>query len=344
MIARICLLLSLSFGWAGQAMSQLSYTTIPFSELADWADDDHSAALAVFVETCADVGRPEFQRLCQIAKDGHGARAFFETFFQPVMIADEAPALFTGYYEPELNGSLVRTQRFRFPIYRRPDELRSGQPFSTRREIEEGNILANRGLEIAWLEDSVDRFFLQVQGSGRIKLPDGSVRRVGFAGKNGHPYSSVGRALVQNGALEQHQISADAIRNWVRRNPVEGRALLWINKSYVFFREVSEVPAERGPVGAMGRSITTMRSIAVDPDINLLGSPIWIEKSGRTPLNRLMIAQDTGSAIKGAQRADIFFGTGLTAGIEAGRIRDEGRMIVLMPIEYALSKLTDPFE
>ena len=329
---------------SGPAMSELNYLPVAFSELEGWENDDHEAALSVFRETCGDVDRSDFRRLCQIARDGHGARAFFETFFQPVEITDGSPPLFTGYFEPELNGSTTRTERYRFPIYRKPPELRSGQAFATRREIEENGILSNRGLEIAWLEDSVDRFFLQVQGSGRIKLSDGNVLRVGFAAKNGHRYSSVGRALVERGALEQHQISADAIRNWVRRNPEEGRELLWINRSYVFFREINEVPAERGPLGAMARSITTMRSIAVDPDINLLGSPIWIEKSGRNPLNRLMIAQDTGSAIKGAQRADIFFGTGLTAGIEAGRIRDGGRMVILMPIEYALSKLTDAQE
>ena len=344
MIFRAAFFFATSLFWTGQAMSQLTYTSTSFAELNGWAEDDHEAALAVFVQSCADVNRPEFRRLCDLAKDGHGAQAFFETFFQPVMIKDDSPALFTGYFEPELSGSLVRTERFRFPIYRKPPELKSGQRFATRREIEEGNVLAGRGLEIAWLDDSVDRFFLQVQGSGRIKLPDGSVLRVGFAAKNGHSYSSVGRALVDRGALAQHQVSADAIRNWVRRNPEEGRELLWINRSYVFFREVNEVPAEQGPIGAMGRSITTMRSIAVDPDINLLGSPIWIEKAGRNPLNRLMIAQDTGSAIKGAQRADIFFGTGLTAGIEAGRVKDEGRMVVLMPVEYALSKLTDQFE
>jgi membrane-bound lytic murein transglycosylase A len=344
MISRFGLFFAVSLLWTGQAMSQLNYATTSFSDLTGWVDDDHEAAMSVFIQTCSDVERLEFQRLCRLAKEGYGARAFFETFFQPVVISDGNEALFTGYYEPELNGSLTRTARFRFPIYRKPPELRTGQRYATRREIEEGEILGNRSLEIAGLEDSVDRFFLQVQGSGRIKLPNDDVLRVGFAGKNGHPYSSVGRALIERGALAQHQVSADAIRNWVRRNPEEGRELLWTNRSYVFFRDVNEVPAEKGPVGAMGRSITSMRSIAVDPAINLLGSPIWIEKDGRNPLNRLMIAQDTGSAIKGAQRADIFYGTGLTAGIEAGRIRDEGRMVVLMPIEYALSKLTDPFE
>lgn len=325
-------------------MAELSYSKVTFEDLNGWADDNHQAALDVFVQSCGDVRRREFGVLCNIAKDGTDARAFFETFFQPVLIEDENEPLFTGYFEPEINGSLTRTARFRFPIYRLPSDLRSGQRYATRREIEEQGLLENRGLEIAWLEDSVERFFLQVQGSGRIKLPDGDVIRVGFAGKNGHSYSSVGRALVERGALAPHQISADAIKNWVRQNPVEGRVLLWINESYVFFREINEVPPERGPLGAMGRSITAMRSIAVDPDINLLGSPIWIEKDGRNPLNRLMIAQDTGSAIKGAQRADIFFGTGLTAGIEAGRIKDGGRMVVLMPIEYALSKLDTDFE
>ena len=195
------------------------------------------------------------------------------------------------------------------------------------------------GLEIAYIDDPVDVFFLQVQGSGRVRLDDGSAIRVGYGGKNGHDYRSVGQELIRRGIYQSHQVSAQVIKNWVRRNPDEGAELLRHNPSYVFFREVSEVPADKGPLGAMNRSITPMRSIAVDPKFTRLGAPVGIEKGGKDPLRRLMIAQDTGSAIKGAQRADIFYGTGRKAGLTAGKIKDPGRMIVLMPIQtaYALA-------
>ncbi len=180
-------------------------------------------------------------------------------------------------------------------------------------------------------------FFLHIQGSGRVRLQDGNLIRVGYGGKNGHNYRSVGQELVRRGVYAAHQVSAQVIRNWVKRNPVEGAELLRHNPSYVFFREVNSVPATRGPLGAMNRSITAMRSIAVDPSYVTLGAPVWIEKGGANPLRRLMIAQDTGSAIKGAQRADIFYGTGEEAGLEAGKVRDPGRMMVLMPIQHAFA-------
>ena len=201
--------------------------------------------------------------------------------------------------------------------------------------------MQGRGLEIAWVDDPVELFFLQIQGSGRIKLPDGSFKRVGYRGSNGHSYRSIGAEMVRRGIYEPHQVSAEVIKNWVRRNPGEGEELLYHNPSYVFFREVSQVPADRGPLGAMNRSITTMRSVAIDPSFVRLGSPVWIEKDGETPLNRLMIAQDTGSAIKGAQRADVFTGTGDAAGREAGKLRDPGRLVVLMPIQRAYALLPE---
>jgi membrane-bound lytic murein transglycosylase A len=165
--------------------------------------------------------------------------------------------------------------------------------------------------------------------------------RVGYGGKNGREYSSVGQELIRRGIYTSHQVSAQVIRKWVRDNPEQGRELLWVNESYVFFREVSEVPADKGPLGAMNRSITSDRSIAVDPAFTTLGTPVWIEKAGAAPINRLMVAQDTGSAIKGAQRADIFYGTGDAAGRAAGRIKDSGRMIRLLPIQMAYAMLPE---
>ncbi|KQI70347.1 murein transglycosylase [Loktanella sp. 3ANDIMAR09] len=320
-------------------MAEPTYTILDFGDLNGWDDDDHAAALDVFTNTCGDIDRTDWQRLCAFAKDGPAARDFFETFFKPVLIEDGTPMLFTGYFEPEIRGALQPSETYRYPIYALPGDGLAGT--YSRREIEEDLPFADQGLEIAWLADPVDLFFLQVQGSGRIRLPDGGVIRVGYAGKNGRDYTSVGMALVERGEFTLDQVSAPTIRQWVRDNPVEGRNLLWLNDSYVFFREVNEVPANKGPLGAMNRSITTGRSIAVDPSITILGAPVWIEKQGRDPINRLMIAQDTGSAIKGAQRADIFYGTGDAAGAAAGAIKDGGRMVVLMPIDYALSK-TEP--
>mmetsp|Transcript_18529 Transcript_18529/g.30371 ORF Transcript_18529/g.30371 Transcript_18529/m.30371 type:complete len:205 (+) Transcript_18529:2-616(+) len=201
--------------------------------------------------------------------------------------------------------------------------------------------MRGRGLEIAWVDDPVELFFLQIQGSGRIRLPNGEYIRVGYSGANGHNYRSIGAELVRRGVYSPHQVSAQVIKNWVKRNPIDGKELLYHNNSYVFFREVSQVPADRGPLGAMNRSITTMRSVAVDPSFVPLGAPVWVEKDGNDPLRRLMIAQDTGSAIKGAQRADVFFGTGDAAGRKAGRLRDPGRMMVLMPIQRAYALLPE---
>ncbi|WP_245710738.1 murein transglycosylase A [Citreimonas salinaria] len=324
---------------SAQAADGSSYAILGFEDLQGWADDDHQAALDVFRNTCGDLNDPDWRALCAMAADTGDARQFFELFFRPVMISDGADPLFTGYFEPELDGSLTRTSRYSHPLYTMPSEAAETRPWLTRREILSTGALAGRGLEIAWVDDPVEAFFLQVQGSGRIRLPDGQSIRVGYAGANGHPYSSIGQELVRRGIYEPHQVSADVIRNWVRRNPDEGRELLFHNDSYVFFREVSEVPAERGPLGAMNRSITPMRSIAVDPAFVPLGAPVWIEKAGDEPMQRLMIAQDTGSAIKGAQRADIYFGTGDDAGQRAGRVKDGGRMVVLLPIQRAYALL-----
>lgn len=314
-----------------------------FESLDGWADDDHQAALSTFLATCDAIKGPDWQSLCAVAKDSTAsaasARAFFELFFLPVQIGDP-PALFTGYYEPELAGSPVRTPRFATPIYRRPPELVDGQVFHSRAVIE-GGALRGRGLEIAWLDDPVEAFFLQIQGSGRIVMPDGTVLRVGYAGRNGHAYQSVGQEMVRQGLRTIDQVSAQDIKAYVRANPAAGAAMLNINPSYVFFRALETLPADHGPIGAMGRSITPMRSIAVDPAFTLLGAPVWVEKDGASPIRRLMIAQDTGGAIKGAQRADIYFGTGVDAGEVAGVTKDGGRMVVLLPIDRAFAQLDD---
>ncbi|MFT6121196.1 MAG: membrane-bound lytic murein transglycosylase A [Yoonia sp.] len=308
-------------------MAGLSYTKLRFEDLKGWADDNHRAALDVFRATCAD------ETLSELAGIAPVARGFFEDHFRPVLIEDGANAVFTGYYEPELDAKRTKDAIFFYPIYGAPDDLNPDKPYFTRRQIEVDALLADRDLEIAWLSDPVDLFLLQVQGSGRLRLSDGNVMRVGFGAKNGHPYTSVGKTLIARGVFDFDSVSPEAIRRWVHENGQAGRELLWENESYVFFREVSEVHAEKGPIGAMNKSVTSGRSIAVDPDVTPLGLPVWIEKNGLSPMNRLMIAQDIGSAIKGAQRADIFFGTGAEAGKKAGQVKDGGRIVVLMPVE-----------
>lgn len=312
-----------------------------FADLEGWAEDDHRAALASFRETCDLLTDDDWVPLCRLAADAgdtpEGARQFFELFFRPVVIGSP-PALFTGYFEPELDGSPVRTPRFAWPIYRRPPELQDGQVYLSRGEIERG-ALRGRGLELAWLDDPVDVYFLQVQGSGRIRMPDGRVMRVGYAGRNGHEYRSVGQEMVRRGTHSMDQVSAQEIASYVRNQA--GTELLNINPSYVFFRKVDEVPAEKGPIGAMGRSITAFRSVAIDPSFTPLGAPVWVEKAGADPIRSLMVAQDTGGAIKGPQRADIFYGTGRAAGEAAGTVKDGGRMVLLLPIDRAYAMIPD---
>ena len=325
---------------AAPAMAEGGVELLSFADLDGWAGDDHAAALDVFRTTCPDMDGPEWQALCALAENAADARTYFELFFRPVLIGGEGPALFTGYYEPELDGSRRRTARFRYPLYRTPREARDGV-WVSRRQIEEQGLLEGRGLEIAWVDDPVELFFLQVQGSGRIRLSDGSVIRVGYGGRNGQPYRSIGRELVRRGVFDRHEVSAQVIRSWVRRNPSAGRDLLYHNPSYIFFREVEIADAALGPLGAMNRSITPLRTIAVDPVHTPLGAPVWIEKNGAAPMRRLMVAQDTGGAIRGRQRADIFFGHGDAAGEAAGTVRDPGRMVVLLPIELAHQRTPD---
>ncbi|MBC2836031.1 murein transglycosylase A [Paragemmobacter straminiformis] len=308
-----------------------------FSDLAGWETDDHRAALQSFLQTCDLIEGADWRPLCNLAPDAAAsdrtARQFFELFFRPVLIGDP-PALFTGYYEPEFSGSPTRTPRFAYPLYARPPELRDGEQFLSRAAID-GGALRGRGLELAWLDDPVDVYFLQVQGSGRIKMPDGSVLRVGYAGRNGFEYRSVGQEMVRRGTHRPDEVSAQEIARYVRAGASD---LLSINPSYVFFRKLDLAP-ELGPIGAMTRSITPFRSVAIDPAFTPLGAPVWIEKDGPAPIRSLMVAQDTGGAIKGPQRADIYFGTGPAAGDAAGTVKDSGRMVVLLPIDRAYAAI-----
>ncbi|NDV02786.1 murein transglycosylase A [Pseudoroseicyclus tamaricis] len=333
-------LAGLAFVLAGAAAPMPEARLLSFDDLSGWAEDDHAAALDVFLSTCGDMRGRDWATLCAFARTGPEPRAFFERFFLPVEWQGEA--LFTGYYEPELRGDRWPSDYYHVPLYAPPPELPTSGPWLTRRQIEETGVMEDRGLALAWVADPVDAVFLQIQGSGRIRLPGGEMMRLGYAAANRREYSSLGEMLIERGIFEPHEVSAERIRAWVRANPEEGAELIRRNDSYVFFRRVDDVPADQGPLGAMNRSVTPMRSLAVDPAYVPLGAPVWMEKAGAEPMARLMVAQDTGSAIKGPQRADIFFGTGREAGRAAGTIRDGGRLVMLLPIQLAHAVAADP--
>ncbi|MBI1417229.1 MAG: murein transglycosylase [Limimaricola sp.] len=304
-------------------MSDSAATPLRFADLPGWPDEDHAAALAVFSRSSAtlqDLPRPQ----------GH-ARAWFESHFTPMLSNVGGTPLFTGYFEPILDAALTPDDRFRWPLYRLPADIAENPPGPTRAQIDRLGALAGKGLELCWLDDPVAAFFLHVQGSGRLRLPDGSTFRVGFAGKTGHSYRSLGAELVARGALAPGQVTADTIADWARRHPDAARDAMEANASYVFFRQLDGLGEEDGPLGALGVPLTPDRSVAVDPAHVPLGAPVWIEVPGYAPRGRLMVAQDIGGAIKGAQRADIFCGTGAKAGAVAGGLRQTGRMIVLVP-------------
>lgn len=285
--------------------------------LAGWGDDDHAAALAAYAVT-ADLLGPEWPR-----PGSEPARAFFESRFVRRAVSDQA--LLTGYYEPELPGALRPNGPYRFALYGPPPDLVPGQCWHDRAAIEAGDLLAGR--ELVWLDNPLDAFLAQVQGSFRVRPANGSTRRFGFAAKNGHPYSSIGKELLRRGALSEADMSVAAIRAWAARNPTELPDLLRMNRSFVFFRPL-DLPESSGPLGTMQRPVTAQRSLAVDPAHIPLGAPVWVTAAGRA---RLMVAQDTGSAILGPDRGDIFLGTGASAGAAAGSLHATGRLTVLLP-------------
>jgi len=300
-----------------------------FDDLAGWAEDDLTEALTTYAKGAAD--KPGWPH-----PDSAKAKDFFQRHFTPLLIEDGGVPLFTGYFEPELAGSLTPSEDCPHPLYRLPPE--DALAALTRREIEQGHGLTGQGLELCWLADPVERFFLHVQGSGRIRLHKGGTLRVGFAGRNGRPYRSIGQHLIALGALSDADLTADAIKEWLRRNPDAAPDVMWANESYVYFKPLPQLDEGDGPIGTLGCPLTALRSVAVDRTIVPLNAPVWLD----LPIwnePRLMIAQDTGSAIIGAQRADIFFGTGEIAGTEAGKMRQTGRMIVLLPNHMAARKL-----
>lgn len=294
------------------------------------------------------------------AGDDEAARHLFEKYLEPHALSPgpDGRALFTGYYEPVNAGARSRGGIYQTPIHRRPGNLvqtasgpdprgqRVGQrsraapaksprsvPVPDRAGIMAG-ALAGRGLELAWLADPADAFFLQVQGSGRITLPDGDVMRVGYAGTNGRPYLAIGKVLIDRGEVPREEMSMQAIRAWLKAHPDQADRLMNMNASYVFFREVTDIGPEEGARGAFGVPLTPGRSLAVDRSFIPMGVPMYIATTDPLdgkPYQRLLLAQDTGGAIKGAVRADIFYGWGSEPEAKAGKMQGTGQAWVLLP-------------
>ena len=349
---------------------RLTLQPATFSELPGWSDDAVAEALPALVRSCAVLRRTAkglaappsawegpCDALATVTPDG--LRALLEARFRPWAITNhgEAEGLFTGYYEPALQGSRRRRTDFQVPLYRRPPELvavdlgafrteLAGEriagrvdgtklvPFADRAAIDAGE-LAGRELELLWVDDAVDAFFLQVQGSGLVELDDGTTVRVGYDGQNGHPYTSIGRVLIDRGELTREEVSMQSIRAWIGSHPDQARDLLAENASFVFFREIEGA----GPLGSLGVPLTAGRSLAVDRRYLPLGPPLWLDASspvpggeGVAPLRRLVVAQDTGGAIRGPVRGDLFWGHGDEATDVAGRMKESGRFFILLPV------------
>lgn len=324
-----------------------------FRVLTGWGEDHHGEAMAAFQNTCAWVrsqspdkpigsspaaGRvADWRPLCDRARlipasDVEAARLFFETHFQPVTLSPGEEGLFTGYYETELHGSWTRSARYNTPLYRLPPKPKNGYP--DRAAIARG-ALAGKGLELMWVDDPISAFFLEIQGSGRVVMEDGSVVGVGYAGKNGHAYYPVGRRLIDMGVATPEQMSLQVIRAWMTDHPDQRQALMNLNPSYVFFN----TRKDGGARGARNMELTAGRSLAVDPSFVPLGVPLWLE-ARNVPvtggqLKRLVVAQDTGGAIRGAVRGDLFWGHGPGAEEGAGVMKARGRYTMLVPRSLA---------
>jgi membrane-bound lytic murein transglycosylase A len=348
---------------------------LDFDALPGWAADDHAAAYRAFrLSALAAKDHPPKTRAIGLDGDAlaerlaqalalpedlpaAAARAFFEHCFAPVEIAPGS-GFFTGYYEPVVQGSRRRGGRFQTPLYAVPDDLvefdqaapppgidpalrfarrteRGFVPYYDRAAIEAG-ALAGKGLELVFLADPVDAFFIHIQGAARIDLAEGGTMRVTYAAKSGHAYTPIGRVLIEEGALEKGKATMQTIRAWLAAHPDKAAAVMNANRSFIFFREAPVEDPHLGPVAAAKAPLTAGRSLAVDRLLHSFHTPVWIETAlaDGKPWQRLMIAQDTGSAIVGPARGDIFFGSGDAAGALAGGMAAKGRFVLLMPRGY----------
>lgn len=339
-------------------------TPVGFEALPGWQLDDLRQAWPAFQQSCSVLATraAEWKTPCTAARsvdgqDGAAVRRFFETYFVPNQVREpdgSETGLVTGYYEAMLYGSRTRGGAYQTPLYRVPDDLitvdlgsiypdlknrrlrgkLSGKtlvPYASRAEIDRAPL---KGRELLWVNDPVDAFFLEVQGSGRVQLDSGETVRVGYADQNGHPYKAIGRWFVEQGIYTPDQVSAQSIRAWLAANPARRQEVLNVNASYIFFTEQKVTDPNAGPRGALNVPLTPGRSIAIDRTIVPLGAPVWLSttmpKDG-APLQRLVMGQDVGGAIRGAVRADFFFGFGPEATENAGLMKQQGSLWVLLP-------------
>lgn len=370
--AGLILVIAIIAAWwlfAPPAPGPLRLTPVSFGDVPGWKDSDANAALAPFERSCAAMmPKPmttqmggaayagtigDWRSVCADAKSANNARAFFEKDFTPVEVSAGSlrEGLFTGYYEPELRGSLKKHGKYQTPVYGLPPDLISvdlgqfrpalkgeriagriiGQrlvPYDTRADIDAHGTNAP---VLFYADDPVAVFFLQVQGSGRVVLDDGSVLRVAYAGQNGQPYSAIGRTLIDRGALAKDDVSLQTIRAWLKAHPNQARDVMETNASYVFFREEPVGDPKLGSTGTENVPLTPGASLAVDSRLHPLGVPFFIASDGPDPGNRLLIAQDTGGAIRGPVRGDVFWGFGRKAEDIAGKMKSHGKFYVLLP-------------
>lgn len=340
-----------------------SLKAVPWSSLPGWSTDQTTAAWGAFLTSCQALEKqPAWQTVCAGAMalgqpNSQAARTFFQSHFIPYQLINPdggTRGTITGYYEPLLHGGRARSSRNRYPVYGVPGDLLTidlasvypqlkhmrlrGRlqgnrvvPYYSRADIAAGKAPLNHNV-LFWVDNPIDLFFLQIQGSGRIRLNDGETVRVGYANQNGYPYRSIGRLLVKRGELSLAQASMQGIKTWARQHPTQLNALLNYNASYVFFRQLPN--QDGGPIGALGVPLTAGRSLAIDPRVVPLGAPVYLATTwpnSQRPLRRLMLAQDTGGAINGAVRADFFWGFGASAAKQAGRMKSPGHMWVLLP-------------
>lgn len=337
-----------------------------WTELPGWPDEDPAVVLTAFLASCPSLERQaHWKPACSSArgisdKSASALRTWFETQFRPWALVNPDGTrlgLITGYYEPVLKGSRVATRGYSHPVFGPPEDMivvelaelypelkhlrlrgrlegRKLVPYFSRAEWSPQE--SKRSPEaLLWIDDPIDLFFMQIQGSGQVQLTDGKRVRLNYADQNGHPYRSIGRWLIERGELKAEQASMQGIKSWAKANPARLAELLNANPSLVFFREL---PVEgSGPQGAMGLPLTPERSLAVDPRHVPLGAPIWLattRPNSEQALTRLMLAQDTGGAIRGVVRADFYWGSGAEAGSQAGKMRQQGGMWVLLPKAY----------
>lgn len=341
-----------------------------WSAMPGWGRDNPLDAWQGFLKSCTQLrNQTQWQPVCNLASampanPGNGALIkFFEDNFVPHQVFNPDGSnngMITGYYEPLLYGSRVATARYHYPLYKVPDdlivvdlgdvypELKNKRlrgrldgnrvvPYLDRGGIENATSRPLKSKELVWVEDEIEAFFLHIQGSGRVQFDDGTTMRVGYADQNGHPFRSVGRLLIDKGELNLAQTSMQGIKAWARANPQKVTEFLNGNPSYIFFKELPGDLA--GPIGTLGVALTAERSIAIDSRVIPLGSPVYLATTypnTKKPLNRLMLAQDTGGAINGAVRADFFWGFGDGAGKQAGMMKQSGLMWVLLPKDYSV--------